>query len=251
MHHVDLRLDSVDDDAVSRSRCQFRRPRTLRRASVRSRHWRSPCSCVCSITTVELERWKILNDRCVMLVADADWTTFNIWESMAITNGELALELFRKACGLSSPLALVCQDVSSSAGAYTPLEYPRPFMLIGRLPAADLCLSHEQVGRRHAFLQAIQGRLYCIDLDSRTKTYWKGQTGDQSRGWLDSGASIRIGPYGIHRIDQQPDCNPDAATADPFSPIENDESDQLDFPPPTLELPLRVNGRSASWTPES
>ena len=163
---------------------------------------------------------------------------------------ELALGLFRNACGLSAPLALVCQVVSSSAGAYTPLDYPRPFMLIGRLPTADLSLNHEQVGRRHAYLQAIEGRVYCIDLESRTKTHWKGQEGAQSRGWLDPGGSIQIGPYRIHRTDLQPDGNPHSGMVDPFSPPENDESDPLHLPRPTLELPFRVDGRSSTWTPE-
>ena len=79
---------------------------------------------------------------------------------MSNMSSGLALSVFRNACGLSAPLALVCQDVSSSAGAYTPLDYPRPFMLIGRLPTADLCLNREDVSRRHTFLQAIEGRVY-------------------------------------------------------------------------------------------
>src|SRR5271156_4911913 len=115
--------------------------------------------------------------------------------SMSNMSCESALGLFREACGLSAPLALVCQDASSSAGAYTPLDYPRPFMVIGRLPTADLSLNHEQVSRRHVYLQAIEGRVYCIDLESRTKTHWKGQEGAQSQGWLDSGGSIQVGPY--------------------------------------------------------
>jgi pSer/pThr/pTyr-binding forkhead associated (FHA) protein len=163
---------------------------------------------------------------------------------------EPALGLFRRACGLSAPLALVCQDASSPAGAYTPLDYPRPFMVVGRLPTADLSLNHEQVGRRHVYLQAIEGRVYCVDLESRTKTHWKGQAGDQSRGWLDPGGSIQVGPYRIHRTDLQPDSGPNAVIADPFDPPTNEGSDPLHLPRPTLELPFRVDGRSATWAPE-
>ena len=163
---------------------------------------------------------------------------------------EPALGLFRKACGLSAPLALVCQDVSSSAGAYSPLDYPRPFMLIGRLPTADLSLNHDDVSRRHVYLQAVLGRVYCIDLESRTKTHWKGPEGAQSQGWLDPGGSIQVGPYQIHRTDLQPDGNPPSGMADPFSPPASEGSDPPHLPRPTLELPFRVDGRSSTWAPE-
>ena len=163
---------------------------------------------------------------------------------------EPALELFRNACGLRAPLALVCQEVSSAAGAYTPLDYPRPFMVIGRLPMADLSLNHEQIGRRHAYLQAVEGRVYCIDLESRTKTHWKGEEGAQSRGWLDPGGAIQVGPYRIHRTDLQPDSNPHAGMADPFSPTSIEGSEPLQLSRPTLELPFRVDGRLSTWAPE-
>jgi pSer/pThr/pTyr-binding forkhead associated (FHA) protein len=168
---------------------------------------------------------------------------------MSNVNCELALGLFRKACGLSAPLALVCQDVSSSAGAYAPLDYARPFMLIGRLPTADLSLNHDDVSRRHAYLQAVEGRVYCIDLESRTKTLWKGQEGAQSEGWLDPSGSIQVGPYRIHRTDLQPDGNSYSGMANPFSSPGEEDSNPLNLLRPTLELPFRMDGRSSTWAP--
>jgi pSer/pThr/pTyr-binding forkhead associated (FHA) protein len=169
---------------------------------------------------------------------------------MSNMSSEPALELFRKACGLSAPLALVCQDASSSAGAYTPLDYPRPFMLIGRLPTADLSLNHDRVSRRHVYLQAVEGRVYCIDLESRTKTHWKGEEVAQSQGWLDPRGSIQVGPYVIHRTDLPPDGDPPSGMADPFSWPGNEGSDPPHLPRPTLELPFRVDGRSSTWAPQ-
>ena len=164
---------------------------------------------------------------------------------------ESALGLFRKACGLSAPLALVCQDASSSAGAYSPLDYPRPFMVVGRLPTADLFLNHEQVSRRHVYLQAIEGRVYCVDLESRTKTHWKGQEGAQSQGWLDSGGvPSRSAPIGFIGRISSPIAIHTRGLADPFSPPTNGGSGPLHLPRATLELPFRVDGRSSTWAPE-
>src|SRR5262245_55959508 len=100
---------------------------------------------------------------------------------------EPALELFRKACGLGNPLALVCQDVKSPVGAYSPFEYHRPFMLIGRHPSSDLNLNNDQISRRHAYIQAVAGRVYCIDLGSRTKIYWDGADTPEPEGWIEPG----------------------------------------------------------------
>ena len=160
-----------------------------------------------------------------------------------------ALELFRIACGLSAPLALVCQDLTWSTGAYTPLDYPRPFMLIGRHAMADLSLNNEQVSRRHAYLQAVGGGVYCVDLESRTKIHWKGQEGDQSRGWLEPGTSIQVGQYRIHRTDLQPEDRPSRGMSDPFSPPEDVGSDPHPLPRPIWELPFRIDGRSSTWAP--
>jgi pSer/pThr/pTyr-binding forkhead associated (FHA) protein len=161
---------------------------------------------------------------------------------------ETALQLFRKACGLSAPLALVCQDASSQVGAYTPLEYARPFMLIGRQPTADLLLNHDQVSRRHAYLQAIVGRVYCIDLASRSKTFWHGHPDARSQGWLDSGQFIQVGPYRIHRTDRPADLEQQAPVTNPLAGEGVEGSHCEVLPRVALELPFRAGGQSSTWT---
>src|ERR1700722_19131828 len=68
-----------------------------------------------------------------------------------------------------------------------------PIALIGRDESCVCQLKHPDVSRRHAYLQASFGRIFCIDLGSRTGTHW----GDASRksGWVDPDSPIRTGPY--------------------------------------------------------
>ncbi len=166
-------------------------------------------------------------------------------------NYEPAMELFRKACGLGDPLALVCQKVSSSTGPYTPLDYPRPFMLIGRDPEADLLLNDAQISRRHAFLQAVAGRVYWIDLESRTKVFGNGQEAPQSQGWLDPGHFIQVGQYRLHRTDRRTDEPPGFEGPDPFTALIGTGSEANPLPRPLLELPFRVGGKSPTWEMDS
>jgi pSer/pThr/pTyr-binding forkhead associated (FHA) protein len=56
-------------------------------------------------------------------------------------------------------------------------------------------LDHHLVSRRHVYLQAIQGRLFWVDLDSRTGT--RSDAGSSAAGWLDPGRAIRVGPYTV------------------------------------------------------
>ena len=88
---------------------------------------------------------------------------------------EQALELYRKACGLSAPLVLECENTSRSTAKSANYSFKFPFVLVGRDPRSDLVLDHTTVSRRHAFLQVIAGRLLVIDLQSRTKVYWDGE----------------------------------------------------------------------------
>ncbi len=93
-----------------------------------------------------------------------------------------------------------------------------PFALIGRDESCACRLDHADVSRRHAYLQAIFGRIFCIDLGSRTGTYW-GDTPLRS-GWLDPGVPVRIGPYQIELIDTLGFGRPSAPFPDNFSPLD-------------------------------
>jgi pSer/pThr/pTyr-binding forkhead associated (FHA) protein len=104
-----------------------------------------------------------------------------------------SLELFLTACGSSDPLRLgVGQRDGSQSETWT---FRQPFLVIGRRPESDLMLDHWQVSRRHAYVQLIEGRYYCVDLGSRTGTH--GGDATERSGWLERGRSIQIGPFSV------------------------------------------------------
>src|SRR5262249_40316867 len=106
-----------------------------------------------------------------------------------------AIELFRNACGLSSPLSLHCAEAGQPTGGSIAETFDCPFVVVGRDSRSDLVLESDQVSRRHAYLQAVGGRIYVVDLESRSKLFWEGDEAPRSQGWLDAGRFIRIGPY--------------------------------------------------------
>ncbi len=103
------------------------------------------------------------------------------------------MDPFLKACEAAGPLELDVEgrDLRQSGRQI----FDQPFALIGRDPRSDLPLVHEQISLRHAYLQIIAGRVFCIDLGSRTGTRWK--EGRRRFGWLDRRQAIRVGPFRI------------------------------------------------------
>ena len=66
---------------------------------------------------------------------------------------------------------------------------------MGRAPTSDLPLDDDQVSRRHVYLQVVAGRLYCLDLASRTGIHW--EDGSFGSGSLDYSGGLKIGPFVI------------------------------------------------------
>ena len=104
-----------------------------------------------------------------------------------------SLEPFLAACGSDEPLRVgVGQRDELLSETWT---FRQPFLVIGRRPESDLVLDHWQVSRRHAYLQLIEGRYYCVDLGSRTGTH--GGDATERSGWLERGRAIQIGPFAV------------------------------------------------------
>jgi anti-anti-sigma factor len=61
-------------------------------------------------------------------------------------------------------------------------------------------LRSSKISFRHAYLQALDERVLCVDLTSKTSLCW----GDKRRsyGWLTSANSVRIGPYHLRLADE-------------------------------------------------
>ncbi len=136
------------------------------------------------------------------------------------------LDHFLAACGSEEPLRVgVGLKDEAEEDSWV---FRQPFLLIGRRPDSDLVIDHWQVSRRHAYVQLIDGRYFCVDLGSRTGTY-KGETAERS-GWLEEGRALQIGPYAV-RLDW-----PTREVAGPLDPL----------PGVTWELPGRALGQ-ALW----
>jgi pSer/pThr/pTyr-binding forkhead associated (FHA) protein len=69
----------------------------------------------------------------------------------------------------------------------------QPFALVGRDPTMDVHCDDHQVSKRHAYLQVLAGRVFCIDLRSRTGTHWN--HGNSRWGWLGPSETVRIGAF--------------------------------------------------------
>jgi pSer/pThr/pTyr-binding forkhead associated (FHA) protein len=104
-----------------------------------------------------------------------------------------SLELFLAACGSDGPLRLSVGERDQLASKTW--TFQQPFLVIGRRPDSDLMLDHWQVSRRHAYLQFIEGRIFCVDLGSRTGTHGGDVT--ERSGWLERNRAVQIGPFTV------------------------------------------------------
>jgi pSer/pThr/pTyr-binding forkhead associated (FHA) protein len=103
------------------------------------------------------------------------------------------LDAFLKACQAPARLELDAKGADNQpAGRF---DEAQPFALVGRDPANDLYLDDPQISQRHAYVQVIGGRLFCVDLGSRTGITCAGVHGVS--GWLNPGQDLEIGPFKI------------------------------------------------------
>ena len=98
---------------------------------------------------------------------------------------------FAEACGATAPLDLRVELAGGGVLAEGSLD--QPFTLVGRDDACDVTLSDPEINLRHAWLQVLGGRVYAMDLGSRTGLMWP--SGARGPGWLDVGVPARIGPF--------------------------------------------------------
>ena len=86
-----------------------------------------------------------------------------------------------------------------------------PFAFVGRGRRADVPLEAPEVSPQHAFLLAVGGRVFVLDLGSRTGIRWS--DGPQAYGWLGPGEEVKVGPYML-RVQLESD-NGDSPPAGP------------------------------------
>jgi pSer/pThr/pTyr-binding forkhead associated (FHA) protein len=121
-----------------------------------------------------------------------------------------SLDLFLEACGAAGPLHLGVEALLSQESGRRLV--PQPFALVGRHPKADVVLDHWQISQRHAYLQVLDGKVFGVDLGSRTGMSW--DDGPRRSGWLDPGQAVRIGPFDVRLLrGTPPDSSPTAGTS--------------------------------------
>jgi pSer/pThr/pTyr-binding forkhead associated (FHA) protein len=149
-------------------------------------------------------------------------------------------EQFLKACGVREPpqLEVECGDSRETIRPALSL----PFALVGRDEHADVPLDDAQVSLRHTYLQVVAGRLWWMDLDSRTGTH--GRQGRQAAGPLDSGQCLRIGPFRIHLRGAHP---PNDSRPSPANPLSSGSYASLALPRVRLDF-LEGTAKPSLWT---
>ena len=118
-----------------------------------------------------------------------------------------------------------------------------PFALIGRDDACDVTLTDAEVNPRHAWLQVLAGRVFAVDLGSRTGLGWpSGQTGS---GWIAGDAPVRVGTFEV----RLPSAMSPRTASVPiwYNPLQSDPDCLRSRP--TVSLDFR-NGKRAKdrWT---
>jgi hypothetical protein len=148
---------------------------------------------------------------------------------------------FAAACGAAGPLDLKVD--LAEGGVLAEGTVPMPFALVGRDDACDVTLTDADVNPRHTWLQVVGGRVFAVDLGSRTGLVWpNGATGS---GWLDIGIPARIGPF---RLWLRTPASPRPTHFPPgYNPLKSDPAAARSRPAVSLEF---RNGKRAKdrWT---
>ena len=168
------------------------------------------------------------------------------------------MDSFLTACEANAPLTLVIEGPGIQGAERR--AYQQPFVLIGRDERADLLLDHDLVSRRHVYLQLIEGRLFFVDLDSRSGTLI-GKTPMES-GWLSPGASLSVGPFSVRMLSVSSGNGPVSSDgsdsgsgfefraitggeeAGPLNPLLARSSEAIPLPRVSLEFQSRTAGHS-------
>jgi pSer/pThr/pTyr-binding forkhead associated (FHA) protein len=149
--------------------------------------------------------------------------------------------VFFQACGAAGPLTL--ELLGPRLEAPERRAFLRPYVLLGRDPNNNICIESEYVSRRHLYLQLITGRLFFLDLESRTGVHHRGEPCDQ--GWLEPGESLRIGPITVRLPEDTESAGAPLAHTPPL-PTDRLPEDQSLSPWVTLEITNR-EGRQIRW----
>jgi predicted component of type VI protein secretion system len=123
---------------------------------------------------------------------------------VVVVDDQHSMALFQQAC--EAPPALRLEVADTRTGKARPVAFARPYAVIGREEGATLVLDDPQVSRRHAYLQVVRGRIFCVDLASRTGIHFGPSTA--RAGWLARDQPLSIGPYTVRPSEDPPGPTP-------------------------------------------
>ncbi len=149
-------------------------------------------------------------------------------------------DLFRTSCGATAPLELKVLGPGWAEGERRVFE--QPFVLVGRHERNCLRLEDEAVSRQHAYLQQIGGRVFCVDLGSRTGIRWGGEP--RPAGWLSPEQAVQIGPYALELATAaRAGEEPGDWVAEGWDPLRDRAGDPRFLPEVTVEVGNKVLAR--------
>ena len=149
-------------------------------------------------------------------------------------------DLFGTSRGAVAPLELNVLGPGCADGERRVFEHP--FVLVGRHEHSCLRLEDETVSRRHAYLQQLGDRVFCVDLGSRTGIRWGGER--RPAGWLRPEQGIQIGPFTLElaRAAQAGGGFGDRVAED-WDPLQDRANDTQFLPRVTIERDNEVRSR--------
>lgn len=147
-----------------------RHPRTIHRINARSRH----------VARIEQER--PFGATC----------SHHKLASMTPANESLSSQ-FRAATGSSDPLRLEIARADGSDRHSVSLD--NSFGIIGQSRGCDVLLRDPEIGFRHAYLQMLGGRLFVVDLGTKSGISW--DDGTKESGWFLPERTLNVGPFQV------------------------------------------------------
>ena len=101
-------------------------------------------------------------------------------------------EMFMASCGVYGRWTL---SIYGAKKLLKKRAFSTAYALVGSRDDACLRLVHQDVSGRHAYLQALPGGIFCVDLSSGLGL--RLNDGDCPWGWLRTGQSAQIGPFSL------------------------------------------------------
>jgi hypothetical protein len=159
--------------------------------------------------------------------------------------------LFLEACGSKGSLELRIEHPARPRPVRWVLH--QPFALLGRESQADVSLADKEVTPRHAYLQVLGGRPFCVDLRGRPDVPEGTELGQSD--WVTAGAWHEVGPVRLGLV--SPLLDEAGPHGDPMATAACDEhllpSLRLEFLHETVQTPpwrmtrlLALIGRSTA-----